>query len=162
MVVYIVVQLEMFLQVYLWNKFVCLSVSGAAFIPFSKKTIFTFFVMCLGLTSAHFKVTTDFTLTLKRQLAVKGRDFCAVRKFGFFGICRACDIEWFLFIPPGLKGGFFELGMLQTCAMCIEILMGGPATALEFQQELILGLIIVLIWERIGAKNLRIAFLDLW
>ena len=29
---------------YLWIKFVCLSVSGAAFIPFSQKTIFTFFV----------------------------------------------------------------------------------------------------------------------
>ena len=53
--------------------FVCLSVTGAAFIPLSQK-------QCL-----RQKVTTDFTLNLRRhQLAVQGRDFRAVRKFGFF------------------------------------------------------------------------------
>jgi hypothetical protein len=37
--------------------------------------------------SAPHKVTTDFTLTLNRQMADTGRDFCAVRKFGFFPLC---------------------------------------------------------------------------
>jgi hypothetical protein len=30
------------------------------------------------------KMTTNFTLTLKRQLVVQGRDFCAERKLAFF------------------------------------------------------------------------------
>ena len=39
-------------------------------------------------------VTTEFTptpLTLKHQLAVKGRDFCAERKFDFVGLCYSKD-----------------------------------------------------------------------
>jgi hypothetical protein len=42
--------------------------------------------------SAPRKVTTDFILTLNRQMADTGRDFCVVRKFGFLYNC-ALDVS---------------------------------------------------------------------
>ena len=47
------------------NQVVCLTVSGAAFIPFShKQYLLLLFVLCWGLVSALHKVTTDITHTL--------------------------------------------------------------------------------------------------
>ena len=43
--------------------------------------------------SAPRKVTTDFTLPLNRQMADTGRDFCAVRKFGFLNV-GLCFESW--------------------------------------------------------------------
>ena len=50
-------------KMYLWIKFVCLSVSGAAFIPLSQKNNSYIVFVCWGLVYAPCKMTTDFTLT---------------------------------------------------------------------------------------------------
>ena len=63
-------------QMYLWIKFVCLSVSRAALIPFSSKNIYffcLFFVLCLGMMSDPHKGDYwlyPYPLTLKRPLAI--------------------------------------------------------------------------------------------